>query len=75
MNREVLLRLHDERFVADYYGVSLSTVRRWRARRLAGGAGPDAGPRFVYLGSSVRYDRLDLDTWVSSLPRAGEKAA
>ena len=64
-------RLHDERYAAAYTGLSLSTVRRMRRRRLDGCGGPEAGPAFVYIVSAVRYDHADLDRWIEALPRAG----
>ena len=64
-------RLQDERYAATYLGLSLSTVRRMRKKRLDGCAGPEAGPAFLYIMSAVRYDNRDLDTWIEGLPRAG----
>ena len=64
-------RLHDERFAAEYVGLSLSTLRRMRQRRTRGETGPEAGPAFVHIMSAVRYDQMDLDSWIQSLPRAG----
>lgn len=67
-------RLRDERVAAAYTGLSLSTIRRMRARRLKGQTGPDAGPAFVYVMSAVRYDMADLDAWIEALPRPGAGA-
>lgn len=67
----VSARLRDERFAAEYLGLSLSTLRRMRRKRLDGGAGPEAGPAFVYVFSAVRYDNADLDRWIEGLPRPG----
>ena len=64
-------RLHDERFAAGYIGLSLSTLRRLRRKRLNGCTGPEAGPAFVYIVSAVRYDHADLDRWIEALPRPG----
>lgn len=50
--------------VADYLGVSVSTVRRWR---LTGGG----GPRWVRIGTSIRYPRADLEAYVANLPSGG----
>jgi hypothetical protein len=69
--RSVSARLRDERFAAEYLGLSLSTLRRMRRKRLDGGAGPEAGPAFTYIMSAVRYDRQDLDRYVDGLPRPG----
>ncbi len=65
------IRLHDERYAALYIGVSLSTLRRMRHRRLHGGSGPEAGPAFIYILSAVRYDQQDLDAYIDGLPRPG----
>jgi excisionase family DNA binding protein len=49
--------------VAQYLGVSVSTVRRWR---LTGG-----GPRWVRICGSVRYPFADLEAYLASLPSGG----
>jgi len=54
----------DEFFVADFYDVSLGTVRRWRAE--------GRGPRYKKLGSLVRYSLEDLHGWLASRPTGGE---
>jgi transcriptional regulator with XRE-family HTH domain len=41
---------------ADYLGVSLSTLRRWRKRR--------AGPTFFLLGGILRYQLADLQEFI-----------
>ena len=46
--------------VADYLNMSVSTLRRWRLFR--------KGPKFVKIGSAVRYKRGDVESWVDSLP-------
>ena len=53
----------DERFVAQYFQVSLATVRRWR---LVG-----RGPRYRKLGALVRYSVQDLKVFEDSLPSNG----
>ena len=68
---DLCVRLHDERFAAEYLGLSLSTLRRMRRKRSDGGAGPEAGPAFIHIMSAVRYDRLDLDRFIDGLPRPG----
>jgi excisionase family DNA binding protein len=53
--------------VAQYLGVSVSTVRRWR---LTGG-----GPRWVRIGgSSIRYPIADLEAYIAGLPSGGGNA-
>jgi predicted DNA-binding transcriptional regulator AlpA len=46
--------------VADYLNMSVATLRRWRLFR--------KGPKFVKIGSAVRYKRGDVETWMDSLP-------
>jgi predicted DNA-binding transcriptional regulator AlpA len=49
--------------VADRLRVSLACLRRWRLER--------RGPRFLKLGSLVRYPVDELDSWIASLPTGG----
>jgi len=50
--------------VAQFLGVSVSTVRRWR---LTG-----AGPRWIRIGgSSIRYPIADLEAYLANLPSGG----
>lgn len=44
--------------------VSIASVRRWR---LLG-----RGPRFVKLGSLVRYRPEDIQDWINTRPQGGE---
>ena len=53
----------DEKAVADRFGMSLAAIRRWRYE--------DRGPKFVKLGSAVRYDVRDVEAWVASRPTGG----
>lgn len=48
----------NEKQVANYLTVSIGTVRRWRLLR--------TGPRFLKIGSAVRYKRADLEAWIDS---------
>ncbi|HTB13997.1 MAG TPA: helix-turn-helix domain-containing protein [Bryobacteraceae bacterium] len=57
---EALLK---ERDLQRITGVSLATIRRWRLLR--------QGPRFLKLGSAVRYRREDVDAWLASRPTGG----
>jgi excisionase family DNA binding protein len=50
----------NEKQVAAYLNISVATVRRWRLFR--------KGPRFVKIGSSVRYKRGDVEAWLNSCP-------
>jgi len=49
--------------VADRLRVSLACLRRWRLER--------RGPRFVKVGSLVRYPADELDHWIEALPAGG----
>ena len=59
--QEKLLNEHD---VARITGLSVASVRRWRLLR--------QGPKFLKLGSAVRYRSEDLAAWLSSRPTGGE---
>jgi hypothetical protein len=48
----------NEHEVADFLKMSVGSVRRWRLFR--------TGPRFVKIGSAVRYRRRDLESWLDS---------
>lgn len=51
--------------VAEYLGISVGTIRRWRLH--------NRGPEFrKFNGDSVRYSRESLDTWATSQPAGGE---
>jgi len=52
--------------VADRLRVSLACLRRWRLER--------RGPRFLKVGSRVRYPAEELDRWIESLPVGGAMA-
>ena len=45
-----------EKQLAQRINISLPSIRRWRSSR--------TGPRFLRLGSSVRYDPRDLAVWL-----------
>ena len=53
--------------VAERLRVSLACLRRWRLER--------RGPRFLKVGSLVRYPAEELDRWINSLPVGGTQAA
>lgn len=46
--------------VAEYLNISVVTLRRWRLFR--------KGPKFLKIGSAVRYRRVDLERWLDSCP-------
>jgi len=52
--------------VADRLRVSLACLRRWRLER--------RGPRFLKVGSLVRYPAEELNRWIESLPAGGTLA-
>ena len=52
--------------VAERLRVSLACLRRWRLER--------RGPRFLKVGSLVRYPAEELDHWIESLPAGGTLA-
>lgn len=58
---DTLLNEHD---VARVTGLSVASVRRWRLLRL--------GPRYLKLGSSVRYRAADVTYWIQNRPSGGE---
>ena len=59
---DALLNEHD---VARITGLSVASVRRWRLLR--------QGPKYLKLGSAVRYRRDDVLAWLESRPTGGEK--
>lgn len=54
-----------ENDVARITGLSVASVRRWRFFR--------QGPKYLKIGSSVRYRPEDLAAWLSARPTGGEK--
>jgi len=56
--------LMDEYDVARITRVAVSTIRRWRLL--------DQGPRYIKVGSSVRYRPEDLKAYLDSRPSGGE---
>jgi predicted DNA-binding transcriptional regulator AlpA len=59
--------LLNEREVAAILAVSVASVRRWRLL--------NQGPKFLKLGSAVRYREEDLARWLDSRPVGGELKA
>jgi excisionase family DNA binding protein len=58
-----MLTLMTEVELSERLNVSLASLRRWRLE--------GRGPRFVKVGSLVRYRPEDLDEWLASLPAGG----
>ena len=46
--------------VAECIKMSVASVRRWRLFR--------KGPKYLKIGSAVRYRRADVETWLNSCP-------
>jgi predicted DNA-binding transcriptional regulator AlpA len=57
---ESLLNEHD---VARITGLSVASVRRWRLLR--------QGPKYLKIGSAVRYRAEDISAWIESRPCGG----
>lgn len=57
-----LLNEHD---LARITGLSVASVRRWRLLR--------RGPRYLKIGSAVRYKAEDIAVWLESRPTGGER--
>ena len=49
--------------LARYLGVSVATLRKWRIRRV--------GPKWLKLGSLVRYRLSDVHTYLNGCPQGG----
>jgi predicted DNA-binding transcriptional regulator AlpA len=62
-HRVFLDALLTEHHVADLTGLSVASVRRWRLLR--------QGPRYLKLGSAVRYQPEDVSKWLASRPSGG----
>jgi predicted DNA-binding transcriptional regulator AlpA len=58
---EELLTEYD---VARITGLSVASVRRWRLLR--------QGPRYLKIGSAVRYRPEDVTAWLASRPTGGD---
>lgn len=56
-------QLLNERDVARVTSLSVASVRRWR---LIG-----QGPKYLKIGSAVRYRPEDISAWIESRPRGG----
>jgi predicted DNA-binding transcriptional regulator AlpA len=64
--KEGLPSLLNEFDVARITGLSVASVRRWRLLR--------QGPRYLKIGSAVRYKPEDISAWLASRPTGGEQA-
>ena len=57
---ETLLNEHD---VARITSLSVASVRRWRLLR--------QGPKYLKIGTAVRYKPEDVSAWLESRPSGG----
>lgn len=46
-------------------GISIASLRRWRLLR--------KGPKYVKIGSAVRYPAGDVNAWIATRPTGGEQ--
>jgi len=53
-----------DREVASWLHVSVAAVRRWRFLNI--------GPKFIKIGSAVRYDPSAVERWIASRPSGGD---
>jgi len=60
-------RMLDEHAAADYCGLTVHALRRWRQ-------GHGDGPAYAKLGRAIRYDIHDLDKWIERSKRDIETA-
>ena len=63
MEQQLLL---NESEAAKLLRVSVQLLRKWRAH--------GDGPEHIKLGKCVRYCRIDVDGYISSLKRGGRRA-
>lgn len=56
--------LLNEQNAALLLNVSVPTLRKWRYK--------GRGPKFLKLGSLVRYKPSDIEQWLTTLPQGGE---
>jgi predicted DNA-binding transcriptional regulator AlpA len=64
---ETLQPMLNERDVARITGMSVQTIRRWRLLQ--------GGPKYLKIGSAVRYKLKDISDWLESRPSGGERKA
>ena len=64
--KEGMQSLLNEFDVARITGLSVASVRRWRLLR--------QGPKYLKLGSAVRYKPEDVSAWLESRPTGGGQA-
>ena len=57
--------LLNEHEVARISGLSVASVRRWRLLQ--------QGPKYIKIGSAVRYRTEDVRAWLDTRPVGGER--
>ena len=57
--------LLNEHEVARITGLSVASVRRWRLLQ--------QGPKYIKIGSAVRYRTEDVRAWLDTRPVGGER--
>jgi len=67
--REVLLRDHQ---AAPLIGIQPQTMRRWRSEALRGL--PLRGPKFIRIGTRVRYRLADVRAYLERCERETDRA-
>ncbi|MBZ5577380.1 MAG: helix-turn-helix domain-containing protein [Acidobacteriia bacterium] len=65
VSNSTLAPLLNEREVARIANLSIGTIRRWRLLR--------QGPKYLKIGSAVRYQPEDVSAWLESRPRGGDR--
>ena len=63
MPQQLLDSLLSDYDLAQLTGFSVHTIRRWRLLK--------QGPRYIKIGSSVRYRPEDVTSWLESGPTSG----
>ena len=63
--RNAIDNLLNEHDVARITGMSVTSVRRWRLLR--------HGPKYLKIGSAVRYKPEDLTEFLNTRPTGGER--
>jgi predicted DNA-binding transcriptional regulator AlpA len=64
--RSMSRRYLSERELAEYSGLAVRTLQKWRLF--------NEGPPFRKLGGAVRYALDQFDAWVAAQPGGGERA-
>ena len=59
-------RFLNERELAEYSGIAVRTLQRWRLYQ-------DQGPPYKKLGGAVRYDLEAFHAWVEACPGGGAR--